>query len=147
VLAAFTVFTTIGLPVAALSTWLSAVQFDVTLIVSWTVVPFALLVSLMATSVGYGMAMAVPDPRMAVMITNIVIFVVLLFSPMVIPIERFPDWAATLHRVLPFYHMANLLRSSLTEGLVTGVGASLAILLAWTTVSWAILARIVVRRG
>jgi ABC-2 type transport system permease protein len=147
VAATFTVFTAIALPIAMLSTILAAGQFDVTLDVSWTVLPFALLASLMATSVGYGMAMAIPEPRMTNLITNIVIFLVLLFSPIVIPISQFPDWAATLHRILPFYHMANLIRSSLTDGLATNVDASLAILLAWTVLGWAVLARVVGRRG
>lgn len=147
VAATFTVFTAIALPIAMLSTILAAGQFDVTLDVSWTVLPFALLASLMATSVGYGMAMAIPEPRMTNLITNIVIFLVLLFSPIVIPISQFPDWAATLHRILPFYHMANLIRSSLTDGLATNVGASLAILLSWTVLGWAVVARVVGRRG
>ncbi|HEX6146083.1 MAG TPA: ABC transporter permease [Acidimicrobiia bacterium] len=77
----------------------------------------ALLASLMATSVGYGMAIAIPEPRITNLITNIVIFLVLLFSPIVIPIDRFPDWAETAHRILPFFHMSNLIRSSLSEGL------------------------------
>jgi len=147
VAATFTVFTAIALPIAMLSTLVAAWRFDVTLDVSWTVVPFALLASLMATSVGYGMAMAIPEPRITNMITNIVIFLVLLFSPIVIPIEHFPDWAATLHRILPFYHMANLIRSSLTDGLATDVGASLAILITWTLLGWVVVARVVARRG
>lgn len=147
VAATFTVFTAIALPIAMLSTYLAAWQFDVALDVSWTVVPFALLASLMATSVGCGMAMAIPEPRITNLITNIVIFLVLLFSPIVIPISQFPDWAATLHRILPFYHMANLIRSSLTDGLAVDVGASLAILLTWTVLGWAVVARVVAKRG
>lgn len=147
VAATFTVFTAIALPIAMASTVLAAWQFDVTLVVSWTVIPFALLASLMATSVGYGTAMAIPEPRVTTLVTNIIIFVVLLFSPIVIPIERFPEWLAALQRVLPFYHMANLIRSGLSNGLATDVGASLAILLAWTVAGWILVIRIVARRG
>lgn len=147
VAATFTVFTAIALPIALLSTLLAAWQFDVTLDVSWTVLPYALLASLMATSVGYAMAMAIPEPRITNLITNVVIFLVLLFSPIVIPISQFPDWAATIHEILPFYHMANLIRSSLTDGLVTNATASLVVLLAWTIAGWAMVARVVARRG
>lgn len=147
VAATFTVFTTIALPIAMLSTLMAAWQFDVTLEVSWTVLPFAVLASLMATSVGYGLAMAIPEPRITNMITNIVIFLVLLFSPIVVPITQFPDWAATLHRILPFYHMSNLIRSSLTDGLASAIATSLAILLTWTVLGWAAVARVVARRG
>jgi ABC-2 type transport system permease protein len=77
----------------------------------------------------------------------VVIFLVLLFSPIVIPIERFPEWAETAHRVLPFFHMSNLILSSLTEGLAADVAASLTILIAWTVLGWAVVARVVGRRG
>ncbi len=147
VAATFTVFTAIALPISIVSTYVAAWRFDVALDVSWTFVPFALLASLMATSVGYGMAMAIPEPRITNLITNIVIFLVLLFSPIVIPIEHFPDWAANLHQVLPFYHMANLIRSSLTEGLVTNAQTSLTILLIWTAGGWGVVARVVGKRG
>jgi ABC-2 type transport system permease protein len=147
VAATFTVFTFIAIPIAALSTVLAAWQFDVTLEVSWAVVPFAFLASLMASSVGYGMAVAIPEPRMTNLITNVVIFLVLLFSPIVIPIERFPEWAEIAHRVLPFFHMSNLIRSSLTEGLAADVAASLTILIAWTVLGWAVVARVVAKRG
>ena len=147
VAATFTVFTAISMPIAALSTLLASRQFEVALDVSWTVVPLALLASLMATSVGYGMAIAIPEPRITNLITNIVIFLVLLFSPIVIPIDRFPAWAETAHRVLPFFHMSNLIRSSLSEGLAADVAASLTILIAWTVLGWAVVARVVGRRG
>lgn len=146
VAATFTVFAALALPVAALATWVAAARFGVDLALSWTVVPAAVLASLMATAVGYGMAVAIPEPRLTNLITNVVVFLVLLFSPIVIPIERFPDWAAAAHRVLPFFHMANVLRSELTTGLTTGVAVSVAVLVAWTIVGWALVRWIVTRR-
>lgn len=147
VAATFSVFVALGLPVAALATWVAAGSFGVDLTAAWTVVPAAVLVSLMATAVGYGMAVAIPEPRLTNLITNVVVFLVLLFSPIVIPIERFPDWAAAAHRVLPFFHMANLLRSELTTGLTSGVAVSVAVLVAWTIVGWMLVGWIVTRRG
>jgi ABC-2 type transport system permease protein len=147
VAATFTVFTFLALPIAALSTLLAARQFDVTLELSWAVIPLALLASLMASSVGYGLAVAIPEPRLTNLITNVVIFLVLLFSPIVIPIERFPEWAETAHRILPFFHMANLIRFGLSEGLAADMFASLTILVAWTVLGWAVVARVVGRRG
>jgi ABC-2 type transport system permease protein len=147
VAATFTVFTAISMPIAALSTLLASRQFDVTLVVSWTVVPLALLASLMATSVGYGMAMAIPEPRITNLITNIVIFLVLMFSPIAIPIDRFPEWSAVAHRILPFYHMANLIRSGLTDGLAADIGQSLAVVITWTVLGWALVTKVVAKRG
>lgn len=146
VAATFTIFTAIALPVAALSTGLAAWHFGTALQVSAYTIPAALLVALMATSVGYGLAMAIPEPRITNLILNVVIFLVLLFSPIVIPIDRFPDWAANIHRILPFFHMSNLLRSTLTDGLAVEVAASLGALVAWTAVGWATVVRVVTRR-
>ena len=92
------------------------------------------------------MAMAISEPRLTNLITNVVIFLVLLFSPIVIPIERFPEWAQAAHQAVPFYHMANLIRAGLTEGLATDVGASLAVLGAWAVGGWAAVAWVVGRR-
>lgn len=146
VAATFTVFTAISLPVAAIATWVAAWRFGIDLSVSWTVVPAAILVALMATSVGYGMAIAIPEPRITNLIMNVVILVVLLFSPIVFPIERFPSWAAAIHQVLPFFHMSNLIRGELTTGLTTGLATSLAVLVVWTALGWAVVARVVTRR-
>lgn len=145
--AAFTVFTAIALPVALLSTVLAAWQFGVGVEFTARLVPSAVLAALMGASVGYGLAVAIPEPRITNLITNVVIFLVLLFSPIVIPIERFADWAQTAHRVLPFFHMSNLIRSAMTEGIVPDAATSLFILLGWTALGWALVARVVARRG
>lgn len=147
VTATFTVFTAISLPVAALSTAVAAWQFDAALRPGAYVIPAAVLVALMGTSVGYGLAMVVPEPRITNLILNVIIFVVLLFSPIVIPIDHFPDWAAAVHHLLPFFHMSNLLRATLTSGLAVDAATSLGILLMWTVVGWATVVRVVTRRG
>jgi len=91
--------------------------------------------------------MSILDARISAFITNFGIFVVVVFSPFLIPLARFPCWACTLHQILPCYHMSNLIRSGLTDGLAVDVGRSLAILLVWTAVSWVVVARVVAKRG
>lgn len=147
VAATFTVFTAIALPVAALTTFVASWRFDATVTVSWPALAAAVLASLVATSVGYGMAMGIPEPRLTNLITNVVIFLVLLFSPIVIPIERFPDWAAAIHRGLPFFHMANLIRAGLTDGVASGALTSTLVLVAWAVAGWSAVAWVVGRRG
>ncbi len=142
-----TIFTAIGAPIALLSTWVAALRFDVTLSVTWGFPVAAVLVAVMATSIGYGMANAIPEPRLISLMVNVIIFVALLFSPIVIPIELFPDWLASVHRVLPFFHMANVLRATLTEGLVTNVAPSWLVLSAWSVAGWAMASWVVGRRG
>ncbi len=84
------------------------------------------------------MAVAIPEPRVTNLITNVIIFFVLLFTPIIVPIEQFPDWLAAVQRALPFWHIANLLRAGLTEGLVTDVGRSLLVVTAWTLLGWSL---------
>ena len=133
----FTVYTAMTIPgivaTLALATW----RYGLHLSVSPMVVPAFLLASLMATSVGFAMALAIPDPLVTNVIVNALIFVVLLFSPVVYPITQLPAWLADVHRVLPIYYLAQVLRASVTTGLVHNVAASYAVLAAWTVAAWA----------
>lgn len=144
--ATFTLFTTLALPGTVVSLWIAHIRYSIALDVSWAIIPAVLLTSLMATSVGFAFAHAIPEPRITNLVTNLIIFLVLLFSPIVVQITQFPDWWATVHRVLPFYHMANVIRASLSSGLVTSVAASWAVLAIWTVASWALAAWVIGRR-
>jgi ABC-2 type transport system permease protein len=101
----------------------------------------------MASSVGYAMGHVIPEPRVTTLITNLVIFLVLLFSPIVVPIEQFPDWWASVQRVLPFWHMSVVIRGGLTDGLLANsVGVSYLALMAWTVVAWVAAAGVIAAR-
>lgn len=144
--ATFTVFTALALPGSALALWIAANRYGVELTVTWSVIPAVILASLMAASVGFGFSHAIPDPRVTNLLTNLLAFLVLLFSPIVVPIAQFPAWWADVHQVLPFYHMAVVIRGGLTQGLVESAGASYAILGAWTIASWIVAGLAVGRR-
>lgn len=145
-MATFTVFSALSLPGTALGLWLATLRYEVDLRPSWMLLPAVALSSLMATSVGFGLGHAIPEPRVTNLITNMLIFLVLLFSPIIVPIEQFPDGWAIVHRVLPFWHMANVVRAALTDGLVDSVGASYAVLAAWTVAAWLVAGWAVGRR-
>jgi ABC-2 type transport system permease protein len=104
------------------------------------------LCALMAFSVGFGMALAVSNPLLVNLITNAPIFVVLLFSPIVVPPSHFPTWLFAVDRALPFYNMAEVIRAGLSSGLVTDLTRSYLILLAWTVAGWAMTTWMVGRR-
>jgi ABC-2 type transport system permease protein len=142
----FLLFTLLSLPGALLALVVAVVRYGVHLSVSPGLLPAALLCALMAISVGYGMALAIRDPLLVNLITNALIFVVLLFSPIVMPASNFPAWLLAVDRALPFYNMAELIRAGLTQGLVTDLTRSYLILLAWTAVGWAMTAWVVGRR-
>jgi ABC-2 type transport system permease protein len=143
----FTVFTVMALPGVAVAlgvgVWMYGIQIDI----SPMIVPAVLLTSLMSTSVGFGLAHAIKSPVAINFIANMVMFFVLLFSPIVIPIAQFPEGLAAVHRVLPFYHMAQVIREALTTGFVTEVGTSYLVLSAWTIGGWGATAWVVGRRG
>ena len=147
-LATSTVFTVLALPGAVIALLVASLSYDVEMRASWAVVPAVLFTSGIATSVGYAIGHAVPDPRAISLVTNVVMFLVLLFSPIVVAIEQFPDWWAAAHRVLPFWHMSVVIRAGLTDGMVSSsVSASYCALVAWGISSWLIAALVVGRRG
>ncbi len=143
----FTVFTLLALPGFATSLGVAVWHFGVDLQISWTVIPAMALTSLMCTSVGFGLAHAVKNPVVINFISNMVVFFVLLFSPIIVPISQFPDWLASIHRVLPFYHMAQVIRDGLSTGLVIEVGTSYLVLGAWVLAGWVATGWVVGRRG
>lgn len=145
-LSSFTLFTLLAVPGFAISLAVAAWRYDLDLHISALVVPAVLLAALMAASIGFAIGHAVPDPRLTNVLTNLIIFVVLMFSPIAFPIENFPGWLAAAHRVLPFWHMANVVRASLTTGLVEEVGLSYLVLGAWTVGAWLLAAWAVGRR-
>jgi ABC-2 type transport system permease protein len=142
----FVLFTALALPGVAVSLLVAVWRYDIHLSVSWAIVPAVLLAALMANSVGFGMAHAIPEPRITNLLVNMIIFLVLLFSPIAFPIANFPGWFAAVHRVLPFFHMANIIRAGLTHGLVDRVAVSYAVVAAWTVASWALAGWVVGRR-
>lgn len=144
--ATFTVFTALALPGTAAAVLISVLVYDVQLDASLLIVPAVLLSSAMATAVGYALGHGVKDPRLVNLVTNLLVFVLLMFSPIVVPIEFFPGWLAAVHRVLPFWHMANVVRGGLTTGFVTDVGVSYAVLSAWTIGAVALAAWVIGRR-
>jgi ABC-2 type transport system permease protein len=142
----FTVFTLLAVPGIVVTLALAAWRYGVTLTVSPMVVPALLLSSLMVTSVGFAMAQLIARPVVTNAIVNALIFVVLIFSPVQFPISRLPLWLADVHRLLPFYYLGQVLRASVTHGLVSNLALSYAVLAAWTAAAWAGTAWVVARR-
>jgi ABC-2 type transport system permease protein len=141
-----TVFTLLAIPGIVVTLALADLRYGISLSVSPMAVPALLLCSLMATSVGLSMALLINNPVVTNAILNAMIFVVLIFSPVQFPISRLPLWLADVHRVLPIYYLAEVLRASVTRGLVNDTGLSYAVLVAWTLASWGATAWVVGRR-
>lgn len=124
------VWTVIALPGMALGILAGVLRFDITLSVAPWFLPATVLVSLVAAAVGYGMAAVLP-PQVAMLLTQALVFVVLLFSPVSYPAERMPAWLQSAHEWLPVQPMAQLVRAGLAQDEFTLPGRSLVVLLAW----------------
>jgi len=145
--AGLTVFTVVTLPPAAAALLAASWRYDLSLSISWLVVLAAILVIAVASAIGYAVGHAIANPRITNLITQLMIFVVVIFSPINFPSDRFPAWLQWLHQWLPMEHSALLMRSTLTEGLVTdAIWPSWLMLGAWALVSWAVTFRVVSRR-
>lgn len=51
-----------------------------------------------------------------------------------------------INRILPFYHMAQVIRDALTDGLIANVATSHVALAAWTVAGWSATGWVVGRR-
>ena len=121
-------------------------RYDLTLRVSPSIVPAVLLTISTATLIGYAFAHAIRKPMITNMITQLLIFVILGFSPINFPPENLPGWLQTVNEWLPFQHMAAVIRDSLTDGVFDSVGMSYLILVLYTGVSAFVAAWVIGRR-
>ena len=128
------VWTLVALPGSVLGVVAGAWRFDVDLSISPWIVLAAPLVSLIAATVGYSMALLL-KPQLAQLISQVIVFIVLLFSPISFPAARMPEWLATMHEWLPIAPMADLMRASLMSDVFAMPLRSTLVLAAWTAVA------------
>lgn len=142
-----TVNSIIALPGMVAALVIADWRYDLTFEVSWAIVPAVLLTITTATLVGYAFAHAIPKPMITQMITQLLIFMILGFSPINFPPENLPHWLVSVNQWLPFQHMAAVIRAALTDGLVDNVGTSYLILAVYTLASAVVAAWVIGRRG
>lgn len=132
-----------AIPVTLLVAWL---RYGLTFSPDWPVLLAAtLLVTVMATSVGYAIALSF-RPTLAQLLTQVLIFFVLLFSPVTFPADQLPAWYRSVHEFLPVQAGADLIRAGLASEHFTTGGRDLAVLAAWTGLGLLITLRALVRR-
>jgi ABC-2 type transport system permease protein len=133
------------LPGVILAIVLGAFHFDFSLDVSFFVIPAVILIAACGTFVGYSIAFSVPKPMMAVVLTQIFSFFVMLFSPVMFPAERLPGWLQSIHHVLPIQYMADLVRGTLTD-LDVNLGLAFVVVGAWCIAGFIVTLVVVQRR-
>jgi ABC-2 type transport system permease protein len=142
----FALYTALSLPGMVLALLAAVWRYGIHLSVSPAVVLAALVSALVSVTVGFGMALAIRSAVVINLVSNALIFLVLLFSPIVYPASNLPAWFQRVHAILPFEHMATVIRAGLTNGLVSDVSRSYEVLLAWIVVGCAMTAFVVGRR-
>lgn len=113
-LADLTMWTLIALPGAVIGAITGALAFGVELSPTWWLIPAVLLVSLTSASIGYAVGTLLP-PMAAQLVSQVLLFIVMLFTPISYPTDRLPQWAQAVHEWLPLEPMAQTLRSSLAS--------------------------------
>ena len=132
------------LPGSALAVALGAWHFGFSLDISLLLIPAIVLIAMCGTFLGYTIAFSISKPMMVNVLTQIIVFVVMLFSPVMFPADRLPGWLQAIHQVLPIQYMADLSRGTLTD-LPIELGRAFAIVGAWFAVglivTWATVRR------
>ncbi len=63
---------------------------------------------------GFAIAYVLP-PNIMSLITQVIMFVGLLFSPIIYAESRLPEWMSYIYNTLPFVPVSNIIRSSLFQ--------------------------------
>ncbi len=129
-------WTLIALPGMVLGVVAGALKFHVDLSLSPWLPLAAIVVSLTSACVGYAIACLLP-PQLSNLISQVLVFVVLLFSPVSYPASRLPGWLAEAHHWLPIEPMADAMRASLVSDRFTMPLRSTMVLAAWCLASLA----------
>jgi ABC-2 type transport system permease protein len=140
-----TIWILVSLPGVILSVVLGSVYYHFGLQVSPLVVPAILLIALTGTFVGYMIAHGAPKPQMAQLATQIIVFGIMIFSPVMYPAEQLPAWLAAVHKILPIKYMADLSRGTLTD-LDVNLGLAFGVVGAWCLVGFVATLLLVRRR-
>jgi ABC-2 type transport system permease protein len=140
------VWVALAVPGMVAALLVAVVRFDLSLTVSPLVVPAALLVALVTVAVGYGIGYAA-KPELAGMITNVIIIIALMFSPVNYPADRLPGWLAAVHQWLPFQYLAQAMRETLDVPPGGVPVLPFAVLAAWGMAGLGFAYRIMTRRA
>jgi ABC-2 type transport system permease protein len=125
-----TIWILISIPGVIVSLILGAAYYHFGLHISLLVIPALLLISLAGVFLGYSLAHGISKPQVTQLITQVLVFFIMIFSPIMFPAEQLPQWLATVHRFLPIKYMADLSRGTLTD-LDVNLGLAFGVVGAW----------------
>ncbi|MGE5287467.1 MAG: ABC transporter permease [Micromonosporaceae bacterium] len=143
----YTVCLLAGIPAVVVSLAIAEARYGISFAVSPAIVPAVLLTAFTGTMMGYGLGHAVPNPMATRLITQLFVFAIFGFTPILFPARQLPDWLAAVNWWFPFGHMAVIVRAGLTTGMVNSVGSSYVVVAAWGLAAVAVSAWALGRRG
>ena len=143
----YTVCLLAGIPAVVISLVIAQARYGISLAVSPAVVPAILLTAFTGTMMGYALGHAVPNPTVTRLTTQLLIFAIFGYTPILFPASQLPGWLAAGNEWLPFGHMADIVRAALTTGMTGAVGTSYAVVAVWGVIAVAVSAWALGRRG
>jgi ABC-2 type transport system permease protein len=141
-----TVWLAIVLPGVVFAVLVGVWALGLDLDVSWLIIPASLLVAVTSAAVGYAMASLLP-PMIAMLVTQVLVFGVLIFSPINFPASRLPGWLQEIHALLPVQAMGEVIRGSLASSTFPITSGSFLLLGVWCVASLGLSYRVLTRRG
>lgn len=145
VLVEATIWLIITLPGIFIALIVASFKFDLQLVYNYKNIFMFFLVGLTAIGIGYTIALWL-RPVVAELISQVLIFGILLFSPINFPNERLPDWLSKLHEFLPIQYMAETIRASLAPDQFNYKTSSLIIIGIWCVISFSLCYYAITRR-
>ena len=142
----FTVTLIAGVPAAVASLVIAELRYGISFSVTPSIVPAVLLTAFTGTMLGYALSHAIRNPMSMQLIAQLLVFVVMGFSPIMYPASQLPDWLAAINQWLPFEHMGTIVRAGLTTGIVGNVGPSYLVVAAWGIIGTVLAAQALMRR-
>jgi ABC-2 type transport system permease protein len=136
-----------GVPGAVAAVAVAAWRYHVSFHFGWAAVPAVLMTSTTATLIGYAMGHAIRNVSVTLALSQVMIFMLMGFSPVYFPAERLPRWLDRANDFLPFEPMANVIRGALTPAVAGATGWSYVVLAAWMVGGLAVSAAVLGRRG
>lgn len=141
-----TVWLVVALPSIPIALLVAHWRYGVAYEFDWPVLLLAGIgAALAATAIGYALAVVLP-PLLAQLATQVLVFFVMLFSPITFPAAQLPGWLASLHDWLPFRPAGDLLRAGLLEGFEAR-WQDAAVLALWCALGLVVSIRALSRRG
>ena len=141
-----TVWLAIVVPGVVLGVLVGAWRFGLDLQVSPLVIPAVLMVALTATCVGYALASTLPY-MLTVIITQAIVVLVFMFSPLPFLPDKLPGWLETIHQLLPIQAMGEVTRGTLAPNVFPLPAGAFLTLAVWCVLGFAVTYAAMTRRA